>query len=558
MSASDGASQRSPVTTGIAALCVVMALAAIVIAAGWPAQQGFWVRDDLTQLAYVRLLGTPWPLFVQDHFPVPGTIYRPLGFASLWLSEQLFARDYASHLIADLLLHALVAAALYRLLRSGVGSIAAFMASLLFALLPTTMATALSWSNRFDLLATLFTLLACRSFIDWVRTSHWTQAGFASLALLAALASKESGSIAVIAMFSMGIVAASSRALRKHSIVAMAIVAALTVIYFGWRWHLLSASANAVIGDSTLVAVVANGVLIWWQSLPGYLVGTEPWRWLVVTLPAVVLVATATLLVAAWRCRDVKAMLLVSAVTMLLLPAVVQAPIAVLNAIPVSATMSAVEYAMQARLYYMPAAALAMLVALLIERAGLTGSTSLARSIVLVAAAILACAAAWQSHRVATAHGIRSAEIAGPARAVVDWVERHALPDAPCRVVVIGYQPPPEWAMVTPIDSVVKALTRDIDRVSGCLFAHEQRTYIHQFARGRVDAASMHPWTPRRHEGIEQPPLLIGGLVVAYLEPPTSLSDDDQATMQFLSIEHGTVVDISESVRQHQRDIHLQ
>lgn len=92
----------------LCALLIALLIVGAILLVGLPAIHGFWVRDDLTQLAYVRLLGTPWPLFTHDHFPVPGSIFRPLGFASLWLSERVFGHDYAANTIADLVLHGVV------------------------------------------------------------------------------------------------------------------------------------------------------------------------------------------------------------------------------------------------------------------------------------------------------------------------------------------------------------------------------------------------------------------------------------------------------------------
>src|SRR5215467_16093167 len=97
---------------------IVVAL--IVAFAYWPGLYGFWTRDDYMQLAFARLVGSPWPIFVHDHyFPVPGSIFRPLGFASFWLSQALFGSDYFAHAFGDMLLHIAVALALYRVIRAG-------------------------------------------------------------------------------------------------------------------------------------------------------------------------------------------------------------------------------------------------------------------------------------------------------------------------------------------------------------------------------------------------------------------------------------------------------
>ncbi len=105
---------------------VPFVLAVLVALVYWPGLYGFWGRDDFMQLAFARLVGSPWPLFVHDHyFPVPGSIFRPLGFASFWLWQALFGTDYFANAFGDMLLHIAVSFALFRVIRaSGLESIA--------------------------------------------------------------------------------------------------------------------------------------------------------------------------------------------------------------------------------------------------------------------------------------------------------------------------------------------------------------------------------------------------------------------------------------------------
>src|SRR5690242_13162668 len=139
---------------------IALIVAAIVFVLA-PGVSGDWGRDDYFQLAFVRLVGSPWPLFAHDHYPVPGSVFRPLGFASMWLGVQLFGSDYAAHAWSDVALHAAVALALFALLRRlRIAPWPASLATLAFALHPAAAGPALWWSARFDLLATLFVLLA--------------------------------------------------------------------------------------------------------------------------------------------------------------------------------------------------------------------------------------------------------------------------------------------------------------------------------------------------------------------------------------------------------------
>jgi len=80
-------------------------MTAVVALVSWPGFRADWVRDDFLVLAFSRLLGTPFPLFVQDHFHVPGAIFRPLGYASQWLTQAMFGNGYQAHSAIELALH---------------------------------------------------------------------------------------------------------------------------------------------------------------------------------------------------------------------------------------------------------------------------------------------------------------------------------------------------------------------------------------------------------------------------------------------------------------------
>jgi hypothetical protein len=141
---------------------------AVVMVAYWPGLRGFWGRDDYFVLAYMRLVDNPWAFFVNDHFPVQGSIFRPLGFASMWLTQALFGTAYRAESLADLGLHIAVAVALFRVVSLVLRTpLLALSCTLLFAVQPAALATVLVWTNRFDLLAAFFCLLALRAAYDY-------------------------------------------------------------------------------------------------------------------------------------------------------------------------------------------------------------------------------------------------------------------------------------------------------------------------------------------------------------------------------------------------------
>ncbi len=549
-------SPAGPSARWLAPSSIALLIVGAILLVGWPAIHGFWVRDDLTQLVYVRLLGSPWPLFTHDHFPVPGSIFRPLGFASLWLSERVFGHDYAANSIADLVLHGVVVLALYRLMRVAVRPPAALACCIVFALLPVVLVTVMSWSNRFDLLAALFTLVTLRALCDWIVLKRLTHLSVALAAMLAALLSKESGAIAVVAAaLLIGEAGLARRIAWQRAMVGIVAVGAVGIGYAIWRHGVLGSGGNAITGLGSLVETLARGSALWWRQLGGYLTaGLSTW----VVAFALLLVVVATVVIVfrpgrEQRAEGLRRPILLAAIALLFLPGVLQAPIAVLNSVAASADMSAVELGMQSRLYYTGCVGLSLLLALLVDAGARTP-----RRVIAIAMIVLAAVAGVSTHRLAASHAQRSAIIAKQVISVVEYIAGHPLPTERCRVVILGYQPAPEWANVTPLDSVIKALAPDLDKVSGCLFANEHHTYIHQFAAGRVTPAALLPWRPRMIGGQAIPWLEIGGLVVAYLDPPAEFSASDRDEVLFLAIDGDTVTDVSTAVRDGTRAVKLE
>ena len=540
----------------LCALLIALLIVGAILLVGLPAIHGFWVRDDLTQLAYVRLLGTPWPLFTHDHFPVPGSIFRPLGFASLWLSERVFGHDYAANTIADLVLHGVVVLSLYLLMRVAVRRTTALACCLVFALLPVVLVTVMSWSNRFDLLAMLFTMVTLRALCDWIASKRSLYLAVSLVTMLTALLSKESGVIAVVgAALLIGDAGLSRRIDWQRALVAMVGIGVVGIGYVLWRHALLGSGGNAITAAASPIEMLARGIALWWRQLGGYLTAGLP-TWIVVfasLLAVLAMVVSATRSDRNEQANGLRRPILLAATALLFLPSVLQAPIAVLNSVSASADISAVELGMQARLYYTGCVALTLLLALLVDAIAPTP-----RRIISFGLFVLAAVAGVATHRLAQTHAQRSAAIAKQAIAVVDYIANHPLPAQRCRVVVLGYQPAPEWMIVTPLDSVIKAIAPDLDKVSACLFANEHRTYIHQFTAGRVTPADLLPWQPRAVGGEPVTWLAIGGLVVAYLDPPNEFSAIDRDEIVFLAIDGDTVTDVSAWVRDGTRTVKLE
>ncbi len=107
---------------------------------------------------------------------------RPLTEASFWLNNALFGRAPLSWHLIDLALHLMVAALVFDILRRLIGQRAGLVAALIFAVHPIMTEPVAYVFARATLLATLFSLLAMRS---WIAGRFWQSAAWFAVAMLA-------------------------------------------------------------------------------------------------------------------------------------------------------------------------------------------------------------------------------------------------------------------------------------------------------------------------------------------------------------------------------------
>lgn len=528
-------------------IAIVVAAIVFVLA---PCVHGDWGRDDYFQLAFVRLLDSPWALFVHDHFaPAPGSVFRPLGFASMWLGVELFGTDYAAHAWCGIVLHALAALSLFAMLRRAcVDGPAALIATLLFALHPATTGTALWWSARFDVLAALFTFVAMRAAIAYREERTVASLAQALVAALAAILSKEVGVVAIAAIVVQWIHwALVEPSQRRRAVVSIGAAIACVIAYFGWRAAVLGTPASGLTGALPLADAIVKGLVEGVRQMPAYLT-----FWPRLQMPARMLLVVASFiaLVALLSRRDSRRAdiaLLASGATVLLLPLVLQAPVVALNAQPLDTGQSVIEAAMQSRLYYMGLGGVAMILAVVFDRV-LRDATSLRRTSLIVFAIFAGFAVGAMSRDDARAFAERSTRNARLAHAAVSAVDAMVLPESPCHVVFLGIEPPPEWGVFVSMDAVVKALDTRPERVGRCWFHADFPTWFF-LQPTPVAVADALPYEPLRLDGREVPWLAVGNATVAYLSPPRSDIDAAaRARMRWLQWNGNGFDDVSDEV----------
>jgi hypothetical protein len=488
-------------------------------------------------------------VFVHDHyFPAPGSIFRPLGFASFWLSQALFGTDYFRNAFGDLVLHAAVSLALYRVIRAGaIDRVPAVLCTLLFAVHPAVLGTALWWSARFDLLAMLFGLVAVRAALDYVAHRRTGSLLAALAAVIAALLSKETALSAAVAI---GIVwlrgARVDRSLRRALVALVATVA----VFFAWRAAVLGTLTTALAGDASILAALGRGVLTWFAHLAGYLIFWPRWDIAIATvLFGYVCFELAHLWIERRRgpsARPALAGVVISGICFFLLPAIVQAPVAAMNAMPLASDLSAVEAAMQSRLYYISIGGLAILLAAGLGR--IRASGRIGRTLCLVGPAVCIAAFAWASHVAALRFARTTAASRPVAESIAAAVEHAASPAGErCRIVVLGVAPPPEWGIYVSADSIAKALATDVERVGRCFVESDYPTFFN-LMHGDANPADASPYTPRSADGRPVPWLRVGGMASAYLDPPPNADPATLAGIVFLRYENGVFTDVTGDV----------
>jgi hypothetical protein len=540
------------VSTGsLIAVALIAAITAVVLA---PNVHGFWGRDDFGCLAVVRMIGSPWIFFTTDHFFAPGSIFRPLGFASMWLCEKLFGTAYAPNAAFDIGLQVAVALALCRAaVHAGTPILPAALISLIFALHPATSATSMWWSARFDLLATLFVLLSVDAAIRFRDRERVVDLAAALLLALAAMLSKEIGLAAVAACIVLWAHWYIALPMHRRPALTGIVLALFTAgFFFLWRWSVLGTLSSGVTGAIPLSQAFTAGVIHWVQQAPGYLsFAARTHAWIVVLSVASLLVACASLYVGTRASgaisRDrIDTGILLCGLMLFAAPILLQAPIAAFGS-PLASSMSAIESGMQARLYYLQIAGGMFTVAAIIAPAWRRASISV-RRISVVALCVLVASSAAVSHRNARAFAHRSMEISDVARKAVAVVDRLNIPQDHCHVVFLGYAPASEWDVYVSMDSIVKALSTDLPQVSHCWIHSNVRTYMY-LQKAPTDVSDAVPFVALRSNGQPVPWRTVGDFEFAYAVPPPKPMPADFLGMPFFEFRDGQFVEVTQQIQ---------
>ena len=508
----------------------VLLVAAAASLAYWPALRAFLQTDDYTLLAFSRILRHPLALFSHEHFPL-GPYFRPLPMLLWWISARIFGNALMPQYALNLLLHVGVSLLLWRLLkRVSPGSHAGWMIALLFAVHPAAVGTALWLSDRFDLLATLFALLAldaafaCRQSPSRLRT-------ISTFALvLCALLSKESGVVAAAAVLVVWLWPRRSGAderLGPAQPAAAAMLTAALVAWVGWRAYVAHAVLSMMVdGAASPVALIGAGSIRWIVDFWTYALA---WRQmhavaLVAFACGVVLLAAAAAAARFWRVPrplpHSKAAALACSAAIVAVCLVMEAPYSYLWT--VTPGLANPDLAAQySRLFYLPLCGVAIAAVVAVERIAQCCAESMRRPALLLAgsaAVLLACAWATAAHDLADGYRRKTLAHRPVVAAAIEAVAAAELPSSHCRLFLIGVGMRDSGYMLKAMpDAVIKALARDERRVEHCLIQTEQTSWENLVGGARLTPERALPMRPLQGRDGSVPWIDVGGLQIVYL-----------------------------------------
>ena len=525
-----------------------------------PALHAYFAQDDFTLLALARLLHEPALPFWHDHFP-GSLFFRPLGIFVWWLTVACFDNAPRGHYAVNLLLHLGVVLALYTLLqrlRRDAPLNVVWTAA--YAVHPLAIGTALWLSDRFDLIATAFSLLALAAAADYAQQPRFGRLAAVLGCVLLAFMGKEIaivGAIAAAALIALPNRGWPLSATQRWT--AVAAIGLLTAAWLGYRQALLLEPQNALRHAGPLVAMFAKGIALWLRIGFEYLfLDPRQAAWVkTLVAAAAVLLGVAVVLAArgeGWKrpgALGVAAAILV----LLFLPGPTQAPVVSVSTSDLTAQTFWFDLIGESRLYHLSLAALIAGLMLLTTPPASATAQSARPGQLAAGMALGLMLVAWipASHALAHDFARHTREQIGPLSAANAAIAKLPLPARHCQIYLLDATS--IWGLADIGDPTIKASSPAPSRLEHCLVLTERTPWGNFVRTGSVDADDYRPLRALEHRGTPVPWLTLGSLQVAYLNLD---SDIDARTLEgafFLEYRDGAFVDVSEQVRSGARPV---
>ena len=523
----------------------------VVAALLWyPLRNAAAYSDDYLFVALGHL-DSPWPLLLGDS--VGSFFFRPLVMFIWWFTDQAFGANAALHYAFNMAVHAVNGVLLAVLLsRLRVSTTVAVLAALAFVAHPTTFQAAAWLCIRFDLFAVTFGLAGLIAVERYLAAPSGASFAAAVGCIAASIFSKETGfgmaAVAVLAIGWPGGVAS-----RKSRLALAAAIVAVVVVGLGVRPFVLrhSPETEALLGQG--VTLILRGTWKWIEGAPGFFVvhrggvaAIAAW------IAAVALLAAAFVYAAATKRLGRPGLAKGAFLALAILASSVIAPATIVGQIPLPSHRQGdfdVGALLSSRFYYMPWAAVAMLLAAAGEA---LRSGTVPRGVRLAVGFSFALAIVGL---VATSRNV-GRDFAAHTESQVGLYERAALaslatlpaPAPGCKVYLLDI-PERAFHFREMADTAVKQFLPRGDARLACFIQAEHAPWYHLVADGHLPARAYEPLEIIAMGGKPFPPLRLGNLTYYYLRIPDSEAVRSDPNATFLAFENGRFRDVTAEVR---------
>lgn len=534
----------------VALAFAVLALATLLVFRS--AFSAYFMLDDFGMLTIVRFTDDPFALFVGEHIP-GGLFYRPVGMLFWWLSEMMFGPQPAWHYLCNVLLHIGAAAALGSLVsRMCTNPRAGFCAALVFAIHPIGIGTTLWLSDRFDLLATLFGLLAMRAAYSFALSGS-LRALLATLVLLAlGLLSKEIALAPLAAVIVMWTLADPVVGWRRR---ATATLCAIVLVfgYLGLRALVLPATGiDYLFALKPPLTLFLDGLRVWYSGWMDYASGwprMNGWRSL---LAHAGMLAVGLLAIAAcampWSAHRRRALLV--GLALWAGPALVQWPILGVVDLRMSSATTNLFLVMNARFFHMALPGLLLALAALLMP--LCSASRIAQRVLAVALVSLLLPWGLASQHLARSWRNQSLTQQTLARAATEAISRLQVQEHGCQVYLLDTD---DWMFGWVSDEAIKAVSPTLRRIEHCLIQTEHAPWYHVAVLDPADPAGMFPMTLIRSPVGQPPPQRIGRAHLLPLNLSARIDPTQARHAFFLGWRQGHFVDVTADVLAGRRSV---
>lgn len=518
-----------------------------------PALHAYFIQDDFAFLAMGRLLHQPWLLFVDDHFP--GSMYfRPLGIL-LWYLVCRFAEAAAApQYLVNLILHLACVGALYTLLQRlrPNGSTNALWVAL-YAVHPLAIGTALWLSDRFDLLTTFFTLLACNAAFKFVQRPRTTTLAVLLVWLLLGLLAKELGVVAPAVAFSAIILAPRTSMSQLRRWAALAAIAALTLSWLAYRHAVLTPIGN-VPPMLPGIAVFAQGFVAWLKAACIFILidpRASPWSLIALVFAVLIwLIGVCTAFRPAcgapWRWHIAAAL-----AVLILLPGLVQAPVAASHLAGIGEQTFWFHLVVASRFFHLALAGL--ICALMLATPEDQLPSSVGTQLIRAGVALAIIAEAPIAHAIAHVYASGTRAQTAALMALETALDRNVIPAQHCQIYFLQTASLAGFSGYS--DAIAKGLSAQPERIAHCLISTERAPWTYFVRSGSITTADFFPLHPLKFAGNVVPTLTIGDLQIRYFTMGTNLQAALPAEALFFEYRDGAFLDVGAAVRSGARTI---